>query len=66
MRTRVVGWLGVLVAVVCVAAAVVAVADGEVELTPVMVVWAYIALAMRAAHLTAVHNRETQKTPPMP
>ena len=52
-HAKVIGAVGVTCATVWVVAGVLAAVDNEWEITPVLFVWSYITLAMRAAYITA-------------
>lgn len=62
---RLMGWLGLLVSGFCVFMAVLALVDGEFEPAPLLLAWAYIALAMRAAYLAAVFRSQCSATNPV-
>ncbi|HET7440563.1 MAG TPA: hypothetical protein VFJ47_04615 [Terriglobales bacterium] len=49
---RVISFVGLLVAILCVIGAVVSI-RGQFELAPILLVWSYVALALRAAYVVS-------------
>jgi hypothetical protein len=61
-RSQIIGVLGLICAASCAVAAIVAVADNAWEITPVLLAWSYITLAMRASYLTAGRHPSAERS----
>jgi hypothetical protein len=59
---RLIGVLGLIVAISCAAAAIWALTEDAGEVTPVFFTWSYITLAIRAAYLAAIREPNTSLT----
>jgi hypothetical protein len=55
-RPKVIGALGLICALACAAAGILAATENAWEVTPVFFVWSYVTLSMRAAHMTAARQ----------
>jgi hypothetical protein len=59
---RLIGVVGLIFAISCSAAAVLALREDAGEATSVFFAWSYITLAMRAAYCATIYQRETKGT----
>jgi hypothetical protein len=57
------GALGVIVAALCATGAALALAETNWEFAPVLFVWSYVALSMRAAYLTKERESVVEASP---